>query len=121
MLVGIDAAAKPSTKCDEIISERSIIAFTDEAYYSHGVLQTRKLGKRSILILGKLLFQELIIQKNLLVTLLGFLHTFGQYLVKAKVHENKSAASKKYITPLCSSAYARWHYQWRFTANERLL
>lgn len=38
MLVGIDVAAKPSTKCDEIISERSIIAFTDEAYYSHGVL-----------------------------------------------------------------------------------
>ena len=61
MFVGIDVAAKPSTKCDEIISERSIIAFTDEAY-SHGVLQTRKLGQMSILIL--LLFHELIIQMN---------------------------------------------------------
>ena len=64
MLVGIDVAAKPGTKCDEIISERSIIAFTDEAY-SHGVLQTRKLGQRSILILCKLLFHELIIQKTI--------------------------------------------------------
>ena len=63
MFVGIDVAAKPSTKCDEIISERSIIAFTDEAY-SHGVLQTRKLGQMSILILCKLLFHELIIQMN---------------------------------------------------------
>ena len=37
MLVGIDVAAKPSTKCDEIISERNIIAFIDEAY-SQGML-----------------------------------------------------------------------------------
>jgi hypothetical protein len=61
MLVGIDVAAKPRAKCDEIISERCIIAFTDEAY-CHGVLQSRKLGQRSILILYRLLFHELIIQ-----------------------------------------------------------